>query len=58
MPLFTCPAAFDFLISLSLFGFLPNLPHCNSVYFVIFVICKRGLAIKAPDKHCNGDLLH
>ena len=31
----------------------PNCPHCNSICFVILVICKGGLAIKAPKKHSN-----
>ena len=28
-------------------------PHCNSICYVILVICKEGLAIKAPKtRHC------
>ena len=53
VPQFTCPAAFDFLNSLSLFGFLPNFPHCSICFFFFLVFCKGGLAIKALDKHCN-----
>ena len=44
-PLFLPAACFCFLSLLVFFLFCPN---CNSVCNVIFVICKGGLAIKAP----------
>ena len=59
-PLFTFHYTVHFPAPFYLFDFFghflvvsPNCPHCNSICFVILVICKGGLAIKAPDKHCN-----
>ena len=49
-PSYTVPSycPFDLLIVVPFLVFSLFLPHCNSVCNVIFVICKGGLAIKAP----------
>ena len=33
-------------------------PHCNSIFYVILVICKGGLAIKAPKTSTAKNLFH
>ena len=48
----------DFLTYVGhLFGFLPNLPHCNSIFFWFFGILSKGLAITAPRPSTVGGLL-
>ena len=41
---------------LHFFLFLPNLSLVIAFSFGFLVFCKRGLAIKAPDKHCKEKL--
>ena len=49
----------DFLTYVDhLFGFLPNLPHCNSIFFWFFGILYEGLAIKSPKPSTVKALLH
>ena len=48
----------DFLTSVGhLFGFIPNFPHCNSIFFWFFGILYEGLAIKSPRPSIVRDLL-